>query len=409
LIKTGHFAVDMQGINWAQLPIPRDKFRDSRVRNYGNYRNLSMPRDKVVKECIMSRRDGAFYKFRHAQLEHKCHIVHFQLRNLVWATSKQDVFFTNRNGVCHWCPLTRTVRPMLDLKKVDMGGTKISSMVAKHDVLMVGGFTGEWVVKSMEGRGSIAKGCVTTDVNGITNHLDVEIGRSGAKEALISSNDQCTRVMDLETMQVTRSIPFDWPVNCTTMSPDKRLLCVVGDSIKSLVVDSERGTHCATLEGHVDYSFACAWSPCGRLLATGNQDMTVRLYDTRNFSKTLAVLPASMGAVRSIRFSDDARYLVFAEPADFVHVVDLTGQRTGTGDVQFARPRRQQQVIDFFGEIAGVALPPGGDGMGPGNMFIGIADPKYGGIIELERNRPFSQVLWDTGLLQLHGDSFWTR
>lgn len=135
----------------------------------------------------------------------------------------------------------------------------------------------------------------------------------------------------------------------------------------------------ATLTGHIDYSFACAWSPDGRLLATGNQDMTTRLYDTRNLSRTLAVLPAIMGAVRSIRFSDDSRFMAFAEPADFVHVVDL--QRVpldGRPKHEWPDDAYRTQVVDFFGEIAGISFTPGGTGNGGDGLFIGIADPKYG-------------------------------
>ncbi|TPX69641.1 hypothetical protein SpCBS45565_g02287 [Spizellomyces sp. 'palustris'] len=375
--------VDIQGIDWSQLPIPRDKFRESRVRNYGNYKNMSIAQDAILDEMLTVRRDGSYYGFRHAQLHSKCHIVHFQLRNLLWATSKNDVFYTNRHGVCHWCPVSKTTRMALDLKKHDMGGMKVSSMVAKEGLLMVGGFSGEYICRRLDSRATIWKGCVTTDPNGITNHMDIFESRSGAKQAIISSNDERTRIMDAKTMQVQKTLTFKWPINCTTLSPDRRMLCVVGDNPNTLIVDSEAGEHLATLKGHIDYSFACAWSPCGRLVATGNQDMTTRIYDTRNLSHTLAVLPAIMGAVRSIRFSDDGRHMVFAEPADFVHVVDLTSAPTEIirgpyGSIMSPDSAYRTQVVDFFGEIAGVSFTPGGSGDGADGLFVGIADPKYG-------------------------------
>jgi hypothetical protein len=37
-----------------------------------------------------------------------------------------------------------------------------------------------------------------------------------------------------------------------------------------------------TLEGHIDFTFACAWSPCGRYMATGNQGLSKPAYMYRN-------------------------------------------------------------------------------------------------------------------------------
>ena len=33
--------------------------------------------------------------------------MHFQLRNLVWATSKHDVYVAHNNCVHHWSPVTQ--------------------------------------------------------------------------------------------------------------------------------------------------------------------------------------------------------------------------------------------------------------------------------------------------------------
>lgn len=65
----------------------------------------------------------------------------------------------------------------------------------------------------------------------------------------------------------------------------------------------------ASLVGHQDYSFAVAWHPQGWLLATGNQDTTSLVWDMRYTSKPLAVLGGTMGAIRSLRFSPDGRWV----------------------------------------------------------------------------------------------------
>lgn len=53
------------------------------------------------------------------------------------------------------------------------------------------------------------------------------------------------------------------------------------------------------------------------------QDTTTRVWDIRQPSQSLVVLSGRMGAVRSLRFSSDGRFLAMAEPADFVHVFDV--------------------------------------------------------------------------------------
>ena len=53
------------------------------------------------------------------------------------------------------------------------------------------------------------------------------------------------------------------------------------------------------------------------------QDTTTRVWDIRQPGKSLVVLSGRMGAVRSLRFSSDGRFLAMAEHADFVHVFDI--------------------------------------------------------------------------------------
>lgn len=120
-----------------------------------------------------------------------------------------------------------------------------------------------------------------------------------------------------------------------------------------------------SLKGHLDYSFTSAWHPDGRILATGNQDTTCRLWDIRNLSKSLAVIKGRMGAIRAVKFSSDGRFMAMAEPADFVHILD-----TESGYVQ-------GQEIDIFGEIAGISFSPDSEA-----LFVGVSDRTYGSLLE---------------------------
>ncbi|KAK9768469.1 hypothetical protein K7432_000880 [Basidiobolus ranarum] len=354
--------IDMQGISWEYSHFNREALRRERIEKYYNYRSLSTTRESILKELSPMRTDGNFLKFNYASLRDTCSITHFQLRNLLWATSKNDVYYTSEYGIEHWSPICKNSQTVIDFKgHSDLINFKASSLVCKENLILVGGFNGEILCKNVNNEDGFRSGVVTQNLNGITNHLDISESRSGALQAIISSNDCCVRMMDLETFQITNTFEFEWPVNCAVSSPDRRLLSVVGDDTDCSILNAETGEVIHTLSGHVDYSFATCWSPDSRTLATGNQDMTARLYDTRYFAKSFSLFQTQMAAVRSLRFSPDGRFLVVAEPADFIHILD-------------AHSFDRSQVIDFFGEIAGISFPEGESD----SLFVGVVDDDTG-------------------------------
>lgn len=127
--------------------------------------------------------------------------------------------------------------------------------------------------------------------------------------------------------------------------------------------------------GHLDFSFASAWHPNGRIFATGNQDKTCRIWDARNLSKSVSVLKGNLGAIRSIRFTSDGQFMAMAEPADFVHVYDA---KNGF---------EKEQEIDFFGEISGMSFSPDTE-----SLFIGVWDRTYGSLLQYNRSRNYTYL-----------------
>ncbi|KAJ1937251.1 hypothetical protein GGF37_005280 [Kickxella alabastrina] len=114
------------------------------------------------------------------------------------------------------------------------------------------------------------------------------------------------------------------------------------------------------LGGHQDYIFACDFSPDSRIVATGCQDSAVRIFDLRWTAAPVEVMCGNLGAMRSVRFSGCGRFLVAAEPADYVHVWETAG---------FGR----SQVIEVMGEVAGAAFSPDSQ-----CLFVGVADALHG-------------------------------
>ncbi|KAJ3352855.1 hypothetical protein GGF32_003550 [Allomyces javanicus] len=369
--------LDIQGIDWAHLQVGRDEYRAQRNRSFQSYRNTATPMtnlDQVATPLVSNPGTNPFYTFRYTHLSTKCSHVHFQLRNVVWAPTNNAVVYTHDLSIRVWDVYRRTSRVLVDCfgdaRVTPCGPVRLATLAAGCGVVAAGGYHGELVVKGLDSREEPFAGVLTHDANGITNQMEVAEDRAGNVGVLVASNDQKVRRVQVGVREgkwsTVRQVEMPWAVNCVAQSPDRRMLAVVGDGCESYILDAQSGQTLYTLTGHVDYSFASAWSHDGYLVATGNQDRTARIYDIRYPSKTLHLLAAHVGAIRSIRFSPD-RHLFLAEDADYVTIVDTT-------------TFRHAQVLDFFGEIAGIAISPDAS-----SLFVGNADEAYGSILEFAK------------------------
>ncbi|XP_030481243.2 uncharacterized WD repeat-containing protein C2A9.03 isoform X2 [Cannabis sativa] len=377
---------DIQGIPWERLNFTRDKYRETRLKQYKNYESLSRSHEELERQCLEVEKGKTFYDFHFNTRLVKSTIVHFQLRNLLWATSKHDVYLMQNYSVVHWSSLLKRGKEVLNVVKPivptlknpgllaqTLSRVQISTMAVKEGLLVAGGFQGELICKNLNHPGVAYCTKLTTDENAITNTVDIYRNPSGSRRVIAANNDAQVRVFDAENFTCLNRFSFDWCVNNTCVSPDGKLLAVLGDSADCLIADAQTGKITGSLKGHLDYSFASAWHPDGRILATGNQDTTCRLWDIRNLSESLAVLKGRMGAIRAVRFTNDGRFLAMAEPADFVHIIDTqSGYSKG-------------QEIDIFGEIAGISFSPDAEA-----LFVGVADRTYGSLLEFNR-RHFNQ------------------
>ncbi|VVB11615.1 unnamed protein product [Arabis nemorensis] len=376
---------DIQGIPWEGFKYTREEFRETRLKEYDNFVNILTPqsREKLDKEYLQVEKGKSFYDFQFNTRLVTSTIVHFQLRNLVWATSKHDIYLMQNYSVMHWSSLlqrgkevinvARSVTPTLKLPGLlsePLFRVQVSSMAVKENLILLGGFNGELLCKCVNQPGIAFSTRLTTEDNAITNTVDLYRSTSGALRFITANNDRKIRIFDAQSFTHVSEFPFDWSVNNTSVSPDGKMLAVLGDSAECLISDSQSGKVISSLEGHKDYSFASAWHPNGLILATGNQDMTCRLWDIRNPSKSFAVLKGNIGAIRGLKFTSDGRFLAMAEPADFVHIFD-----TQSGFVQ-------SQEIDLFGEIAGISFSPDTEA-----LYVGVADRTYGSLLEYKMRK----------------------
>ncbi|KAJ8762681.1 hypothetical protein K2173_011161 [Erythroxylum novogranatense] len=378
---------DIQGIPWERLNFTRDKYRETRLKQYKNYQNMSISCDQICKDCLPVEKGSTFYDFHFNTRLVKSTITHFQLRNLLWSTSKHDVYLMQNYSVMHWSSLLRRGKEILNVAKTILPSLKhpgllseslfrvqISTMAVKENLMVAGGFQGELICKHLNQPGVAFCTKLTSDENGITNAVDV-YRTNGLLRVMTANNDAQVRILDAENFSCIDRFSFEWSVNNTSVSPDAKLMAILGDSTECLIADANSGKITGRLKGHLDYSFASAWHPDGHILATGNQDTTCRLWDIRNLSKSFAALKGNMGAIRALRFSSDGRFLAMAEPADFVHIFDTQSGYT------------KSQEIDIFGEVAGISFSPDTEA-----VFVGVADRTYGSMLEFNR-RHFNHYL----------------
>ncbi|GFZ12857.1 transducin/WD40 repeat-like superfamily protein [Actinidia rufa] len=379
---------DIQGIPWERLSITREKYRQTRLEQYKNYENIPQSGEGSEKECKITKKGGMYYEFRRNSRSVKSTILHFQLRNLVWATSKHDVYLMSHSQVVHWSSLTCNKSEVLNVSGhvapcekhpgsllEGFSQTQVSTLAVKDRLLVAGGFQGELICKYLDRPGVSFCTRTTYDDNAITNAVEIYSTSSGASHFTASNNDCGVRDFDMEKFQLSKHFHFPWPVNHTSLSPDGKLLVIVGDNPDGILMDASTGKTVMHLAGHLDFSFASAWHPDGLTFATGNQDKTCRIWDVRNLSKSVAALKGNLGAIRSIRYTSDGRFMAMAEPADFVHVYDA---KVGY---------EKEQEIDFFGEISGMSFSPDTE-----SLFIGVWDRTYGSLLEFGRRRNYSYL-----------------
>ncbi|KAK4428514.1 putative WD repeat-containing protein C2A9.03 [Sesamum alatum] len=374
---------DIQGIPWERLNFTREKYRETRLKLYKNYESLSGSREDLEKKCKDVEKGHNFYNFQFNTRLVKSTIVHFQLRNLLWATSKHDVYLMQNYSVMHWSSLLRRGKEVLNVAKPitptlkhpgclaqTLSRVQISTMTVKDNLMVAGGFQGEVICKYLNQPGVAFCTKLAAHENAITNSVDIYRNPSGSMRVIAANNDAQVRIFDADKFACLNHFTFPWSVNNTSISPDGKLFAVLGDSAECLIADAQSGKVHSSLKGHLDYSFASAWHPDGQILATGNQDTTCRLWDIRNLSESFAVLKGRMGAIRAIKFTTDGRFMAMAEPADFIHVFD-TQSDYASG-----------QEIDLFGEIAGISFSPDSEA-----LFVGVSDRTYGSLLEFNRRR----------------------
>ncbi|KAF9198486.1 hypothetical protein BGZ49_000692, partial [Haplosporangium sp. Z 27] len=362
----GH--VDMQGIIW------HDGYDGLSGKEYyracrNNSQEIYYVTDDNAGALEETRNDldynNEFYQFRYTDTNVQCSHRHPQLRNLVCAT--------NENAIRQWSPQLRASRTILGYPLKSPYSNvprKITTMAALDNLLLTGGEDGSFTFINLETCKAPIYDTFTNGGHMEVNGMEISYSRTGKPHAFISTNDYRVRCVDMSTLEITSIYPTDWFVNYTSQSPDGHMIALVGDHVDGIVMSVNSRDKIATLKGHQRYSFSVAWSPDSQMLATGSDDHSTCLYDTRMMSDPVRIISKEIQqSVRSLRYSSCGKYLVMAEDRDYVHIVDTASDYT------------KAQKIDFIGDISGISLTPDGEG-----LYIGVSNTvPFSSILEFER------------------------
>jgi WD40 repeat protein/serine/threonine protein kinase len=164
--------------------------------------------------------------------------------------------------------------------------------------------------------------------------------RPDGKELVTLSNDRTLRFWDAESGRLLRTLSAElaprWAVNHLAYSPDGQLLALVGPDSNVRLWDAVTCREVSVLEGHGAVTRAVAFSRDGRLLASGDGEVSrsdpgeIRIWRVPD-GRPLWILRGHTDAIYSVAFSPDGHRLVSASADQTVKLWDLaTGQEALT-------------------------------------------------------------------------------
>lgn len=355
---------DFQGIPWPRFSISRSEYRMKRVREYSNYNNvnwnaqLEMQRRADISK--VGKVSDNIFEFYETFKSINPTIDHFQLRHLLWSSSAVTSYYVSNSVLYEFNKKTRVSRRVQAANAQQMACCHVD-----HGLAVTGAFDSEVKVsRILDKSNSVVTRKLSHEPNSITNH----VAATSSSRVVAANNDSFVTELDVGQGALTPVTRYKWStaVNHVSVSPGSSILCLAGDTCEVSLVDRRSQAEVSKLSGHLDYSFCSSW--CGdNVICTGSQDGTCRVWDVRRPDQSLACLGSLLGAVRCAKFSSDGRYLAFSEPADFVHIYDVSSGL------------KECQVLDFFGNISGLAFSPDSS-----KLSVSLADTMFGCLIDFQ-------------------------
>jgi len=358
------------------FPFSRKILRQRRLVSY-QHRAATLP--NISNSAAVTKAD--FYRFEANYSTAPVRQEHFQLRHCLKVSSENQIYTTGpeEGEISVFDPLTQTSWLALSLSQVD--SMRITSFDVAYPLIVSGGMNGQLYLDSMTGEMEVRQQLADPSLGHITNSVDF-VNYQGSTELMVGSNNRVVSFFDPNILSTPkRQITAPDNVNKVALSPDQSLVAFVSDENPGRVFSTLTLQEVYVLVGHTDFGFGVDWHPTNPYqLVTGNQDRTYRIWDIRvadqSEVKPMLTLFGCMAPVLSTKFSSDGQFLVCAEAADFVHIVE-------------AQLYSQVQEVDFFGEVMGVAFSR--EASSGESLYIGIQDASFASVREMRKRRRWGE------------------
>lgn len=387
--------------------------------------------------------NGKYYRFAHNTRAVRSNFVHFQLRNLVWATSKNDAYVMSENRVVHWNAATRRATTALDLDGGGGGGPTNHGRrddETRDDARDNGArsargeafFDDDDFFSENETSDETSDGRLRDSGSGFnrgdgggasfalsTNFPRIQVSTTCARDSLVAAGGFAGElvVLDVDT-GVSASTRVTRDDNGITNAVD--FFSTPGGAEALVCSNNDKATRwydIATMKcvARHEYPWAVNYTAVGRdgtLAAVVGDAKEAWVVDTRSgklvqtceghldFSFAAAWHP---DGVRFATGNQDTTARVWDIRHTGQSLAVLRGKMGAVRSLRFssdgaflaaAEPAdfvhlydvnsgfTKKQTLDHFGETAGVSFSPCGEA-----LFVGVADLTYGSVLEFERSR----------------------
>ncbi|GKT96079.1 WD domain-containing protein [Colletotrichum tofieldiae] len=178
----------------------------------------------------------------------------------------------------------------------------------------------------------------TEKISSVAISADGLMIASGADDATImiwdfNSTDRMVRVWDVRKKEMSMLLDgHAGAVNCVRFSPDGKRIISGADDMTLKLWDTNVERDHTTLKGHHGRVMTVAYSPNARLIASGSEDMTVNVWDA-TAGNLLATLKGHTSGINAIAFSPDSLLLASGSFNDEVRLWNAkTGESLGEYD-----------------------------------------------------------------------------
>lgn len=353
---------DGQGINYVELSLGRDIVREDRNdKVIPKMENAESSLAKIARFKGLSRqKKDIFYQFSKCYTNVKGTFLHEQMRRNVIFISKNELLYKTSDGFEMLDIITNMKYTVLFVDEEDnqrnVFVTCFDSYRKDDKIIIAFGKTNS-IVKIFELEVKDVNKELKTKKFDVIKKMSFNI-QEGSSELInsiqftpdktkIITTDNLGHVLiwDYNTLSIIMRYEYKEAVNNCCYSEQYNLLSCVVDHEEVVNFDYRTQELLHKLKGHKDYGFTCKFNN-NYTLATGNQDISCKLWDVRQFSKEsnkscYKTLYGRLSSIGNLAFIKDD-LLAYFENADYFHIYDLNNDRV--------------QNIEYFGQTVGSAV-----------------------------------------------------